>query len=186
MDWKEIGAKVAKIGASLLGGALGGPGGAAIGSMVASLFGVENDPAAIYQAVQSDPQAAIKLRGLELKHKERLEELQVDRARIDTEERLGTIRQINETMRAESESEHWVQYSWRPVNGFAFAAAILLIYFVLPLAGKTPPTVPQWIWIGWGAILGVTTWDRGKEKRAASGGNSPGMIQSAITAIRGG
>jgi len=185
MDWKKLGTNVAKIGAPLLGGALGGPGGAAIGSMVASLFGTENDPTAIYQAMQSDPQAVMKLRELELKHKERLEELQVEQARIDSAERLGTIQQINETMRAESKSEHWIQYSWRPVNGFAFAAAILLIYFVLPLAGETPPTVPEWIWIGWGTILGVTTWDRGKEKRIVAGENKPGMIQSAITAIRG-
>ena len=185
MDWKKLGVRVAKIGAPLLGGALGGPGGAAIGSIVASLFGVDNDPGAIYQAVQSDPQAAVKLRELELNHKERLEELQVERARIDMEERLGTIRQINETMRAESKSEHWIQYSWRPVNGYAFAAAILLIYFALPLAGKIPPAVPQWIWIGWGTILGVTTWDRGKEKRTAAGENKPGMIDGVITAIRG-
>jgi len=185
MDWKNLGTQIAKIGAPLLGGALGGPGGAAIGTMMASMFGVENDSAAIYQAVQSDPQAAVKLRELELRHKERLEELQMESARIDTEERLGTIREINQTMRAESKSEHWLQYSWRPVNGFAFAAAILLIYFALPLAGKTPPDVPQWIWIGWGTILGVTTWDRGKEKRIIAGDNKPGIIEGAISAIKG-
>ena len=84
-----------------------------------------------------------------------------------------------------SEIEKWPQYAWRSFNGFLFGLAIVLIYFVLPLAGKTIPAVPHEIWIGWGAVLGVTTWDRGKEKRTKAGDIKPGLIAGAISAILG-
>ena len=88
-------------------------------------------------------------------------------------------------MRAESESEHWPQYSWRPFNGFSFPLAVILVYFLLPLLGKTVPEIPQWVWVGWLSILGVATYDRGKEKRARVGENKTGLIAGAIKAIRG-
>ena len=95
---------------------------------------------------------------------------------------------VNLTMQAESKSEHWPQWSWRPYNGFLFGTAVVLIYFLLPLLGKTVPEVPQWIWIGWGAILGVTTWGRGKEKRAKAVEESAGLgqrIGGFFNAVRG-
>lgn len=36
MDWSDVGKKIISVGAPLLGGALGGPAGAAIGQVVAS------------------------------------------------------------------------------------------------------------------------------------------------------
>jgi len=51
--------------------------------------------------------------------------------------------------------------------------------------GKTIPAVPHEILIGWGVVLGVTTWDRGKEKRTKAGQIKPGLIAGAISAIRG-
>jgi Holin of 3TMs, for gene-transfer release len=186
MDWKALGKKVIGMGAPILGTALLGPGaGTAVGSLVAGLFGVKNDPSSIEAAIQADPQAATKLIELQFKHEERLAELALDHAKVENERELGIIIEVNQTMRAESESEHWAQWSWRPFNGFAFGISIILIYFVLPACAKTIPDVPQWIWIGWGAILGVTTWDRGKAKRIEVGGNKPGLIEGAINAIKG-
>jgi hypothetical protein len=50
---------------------------------------------------------------------------------------------------------------------------------------KTVPAIPQAVWIGWLAILGVATWDRGKEKRIKAGEQlKPGLIESAINAIK--
>jgi hypothetical protein len=47
------------------------------------------------------------------------------------------------------------------------------------------PAIPQAVWIGWLAILGVATWDRGKEKRIKAGEQlKPGLIESAINAIK--
>lgn len=71
MNWSDIGKKIGGI-APLLGGAVGGPGGSAIGSMVASVLGVENTPEAIDEAIRNDPDAAIKLKQLQNEEAESL------------------------------------------------------------------------------------------------------------------
>ncbi|MBW2030750.1 MAG: hypothetical protein JRJ31_16935 [Deltaproteobacteria bacterium] len=91
---------------------------------------------------------------------------------------------VNRTMRVEAKSEHWPQYSWRPFCGFLWPLAVLGIYVILPLAEKTVPNVPQWIWLGWASILGVSAWHRGREKRVQAG-DVEGVLGSVIKAIRG-
>lgn len=93
---------------------------------------------------------------------------------------------VNATMQTEAKSEKWPQYCWRPFNGFMFPLAVMFIYFLLPAFGETVPAVPQWVWAGWISILGVATYDRGKEKRAKAGDAATGLIAGAIKAIRGG
>ncbi|MDE7064957.1 MAG: hypothetical protein K2O70_05725 [Desulfovibrionaceae bacterium] len=71
MDWKDVGKTISKV-APILGTILGGPVGAAAGgaaSLIASLFGCEEDPAAVMQAIQNDPQAMIRLKELEVQHR---------------------------------------------------------------------------------------------------------------------
>lgn len=125
--------------------------------------------------IEADPKLFLELQTKAMDHEARMEEIKA--------KKLATV---NTTMQAESKSEHWPQWLWRPFNGFLFGLAVVLIYFVLPLAGEEIPSVPQWIWIGWGAILGVTTWDRGKEKRVAAGEVKQGLITGVIKAIKGG
>lgn len=105
--WKQLGDTVAKF-APLLGGALGGPGGAAIGQLVAAAFGVENTPDAIEQAVARDPQAAIKLQEIQMRHKERLEELALERHRADLEAETALHSASQETIR--TEAQHGTDY----------------------------------------------------------------------------
>lgn len=116
--------------------------------------------------------------------------LELQRVSADREVRIREceskdLETVNITMRAEGKSEHMPQWLWRPFNGFLFPLAIIAIYFVLPWTESEVPDVPQWIWIGWGAVLGVTTWDRGKEKRLKAGENGLGIIGNAIKAIKG-
>lgn len=76
MDWKKLGKDVVSAGAPILGGVLGGPGGATIGAMVASLFDADpDDPKDIAVKMAADPESAIKLRTLELNHKVDFEKL---------------------------------------------------------------------------------------------------------------
>ena len=130
---------------------------------------------AVAQKIEADPKLFLELQAKSMDHEARMADIEA--------KNLATV---NATMQAESKSEHWPQWLWRPFNGFLFGLAVILIYFVLPLAGEEIPAVPQWIWIGWGAILGVTTWDRGKEKRAKAGDIETGLLAGAIKAIRGG
>ena len=124
--------------------------------------------------ISADPKLTLELHRLAADREIRLAELDADK-----------LLAVNETMRAESKSEHWPQYSWRPFNGFSYPFAVILIYFVLPCLGKIVPAVPQWIWVGWLSILGVATYGRNKEKQAKAGAPSPGFLAGAIKAIRG-
>ncbi len=185
MDWKALGKKVVKLGAPLLGTALGGPGGGAVGAIVGNMFGVDSsDPSVIDAAISADPQALVKLKEIQLEHKVELERIALEHTRIESEERRANLAQVNETMRAESKSEHWMQFSWRPFNGFCFPVATIAIYFILPLAKVPVPDVPPNVWLGWLTILGVATWDRGKQKRIQAGEQKTGLIASAIQAIK--
>lgn len=85
MNWMDIGKQAIQMGAPILGGALGGPAGAAVGTMIANQFGIDTPtPDSIMAAIKADPDAALKLREVELRHQERLLEMEVDRFRIET------------------------------------------------------------------------------------------------------
>ncbi len=129
----------------------------------------------VAQKIANDPKLALELQTKAMDHEARMADIEA--------KKLATV---NQTMQVESKSDKWPQYSWRPFNGFSFPLAVILIYFVLPIANATVPVVPQWVWMGWLSILGVATWDRGKEKRARAGEEKSGIIESAINAIRGG
>lgn len=87
---------------------------------------------------------------------------------------------VNQTMQTEAKSEHWPQYSWRPfwgfVSGGAFGFVVGLCCYLgfKAVIGGNPQAlamVPQLVtafstlFAIPGAILGVTAWHRGKEKR---------------------
>ena len=64
IDWKKVGRQIADA-APMLGTALGGPAGAAIGAIVASTLGTANDPAEVMAKLQADPQSLMRLKELE-------------------------------------------------------------------------------------------------------------------------
>jgi len=129
---------------------------------------------AVAEKIAADPALMVQLQEKAMEHEARLAEIEARK-----------LESVNQTMRAESTSERWPQYSWRPFNGFTFPLAVLLIYAALPACGKTVPDVPEMVWVGWLSILGVATWDRGKEKRTKAGETKPGLIAGAIKALRG-
>jgi len=80
MKWSSLGEKIAEF-APLLGSVVGGPAGGVIGSVIATAFGVEDNPKAIAQAVRNDPEAAVKLRKIELDNKAELERIKMEEAK---------------------------------------------------------------------------------------------------------
>ena len=104
-----------------------------------------------------------------------------EKARFESEYRLAmlaadttAVQAVNATMQAESKSEHWAQWLWRPFNGFAFGITLFCNYaipvivnsLILPFLSSphTPlvaGTIPPEALMAWGAILGVTAWHRG-------------------------
>ncbi|OBQ46219.1 hypothetical protein [Halodesulfovibrio spirochaetisodalis] len=85
MDWKDIGAVVAKS-APILGAALGGPVGAiagAAGTLVASFLGCEDSPQAVEQAIKQNPETLLKLKELEAQQQAQL--IGWQKAQLDAE-----------------------------------------------------------------------------------------------------
>lgn len=79
-----------------------------------------------------------------------------------------TIESVNATMREEAKSEHWIQYSWRPLVGFTFAGVIINNYILVPyvstFAKIQPINIPDGIWSAMLVVLGVAAGTRGLEK----------------------
>lgn len=86
------------------------------------------------------------------------------------------VQAVNQTMQAEAKSEHWLQWSWRPLNGYALAIGSLasvigtlwLCYQAVvakdPGALNALPTLVTSITMVLaipGAVCGVTAWHRG-------------------------
>lgn len=74
MNWKNIGQKIGQM-APTLGLVLGGPAGAAAGTLIASALGTSNNPDAVAAALEADPNAMLKLKELQMTHEVKLQEL---------------------------------------------------------------------------------------------------------------
>lgn len=71
MDWSSIKKLVSKA-APLVGTALGGPAGGAVGAMLAGTLGVDPEPKAVAQALRHDPEALVKVRQFELENEKHI------------------------------------------------------------------------------------------------------------------
>lgn len=76
MDWKDVAGVVGKA-APILGGILGGPAGAAVGGLISTALGTDPTPDAVSSAILNDPDAALKLKELEVNSKVELQRLSV-------------------------------------------------------------------------------------------------------------
>lgn len=82
MDWKDLGQVVGRA-APMLGTLLGGPAGAAVGSMIASALGTQPTPDAVESAIAGNPDALIKLRQIEANRAIRFQELLTEQAKTE-------------------------------------------------------------------------------------------------------
>mgnify|MGYP001411261970 CR=1 FL=1 len=180
MKWKNIAAAVGKA-APLLGSILAGPGGAAAGAIVASALGVDATPDAIDKVIKADPEAALKLKKIELDHAAELR-------RLTLEATSNTLAQINQTMRVEALSDNWWVSGWRPFWGFLSAIAFFLqagaVSWLLVTGGKAELVAALGaLSVFWGvplAIVGVTAYGRSTEKVARVTGEQPETILGAV------
>jgi hypothetical protein len=140
MDWKEVGRSVASA-APALGVALGGPAGGAVGSLIAAAFGADSTPAAVARAVAADPNAAGKLREVELRHAEALAAL----AAQQYEAQLLDVQQARVAHR-----EHWMPWALTIVLAL-MVAAMGVGLFVL----DTPSENREVVYLLAGQLLGA-------------------------------
>lgn len=179
MNWVDIRNTVESVAGTVLpgiGGLIAGPAGAKVGGILASVLGVANTPDAVQQALQTDPQAAVKL--AQIASDERialaLQATQERQAQITAD--TTVIESINKTMQGESNAEHFLTYAWRPIWGLVSAAAFFVVCvlccilaYQAVLGGHpeamsmTPQLVGSFTALFGipGAILGIASWHRG-------------------------
>lgn len=178
MDFSGLAGSVARLGLPLIGRALGGPAGGVVANMISGALGLEtDDPSEISRVIVSDPAAAERLRAMEIEKAAELD-------RFVKEAEAKALAEVNATMRAEAGSEHFLTRTWRPVWGyvsaFAFGLAIvglIIFLFVIAWTGAWEaltalPTFVNSLVILFGipgAVLGITTWHRGKMQRIRAG-----------------
>jgi len=177
MDLKKLGKTVANF-APLLGSVIGGPAGGAIGEVVASAFGTNNTDE-LENIIKTDPKAAIKLREIESNNLIELQKLKVQEAANVLAADTSRINSVNKTMQSESRSDDNWQKHWRPfwgyISGTAFFLEIMsIIYAIVQMPSQAPEVIKALATMDvfWGvplAILGISAYHRGKEKRAIAG-----------------
>lgn len=171
MNWSDLGKALADYGLPTLGKALLGPAGALIGKGLASAIGTPSDaPMDILKAITEDSEKSAAARRFELENETELKRLAYAHEEKLEAEDTARIVAVNETIREElknSATEEWYQKAWRPFNGFAFGTTMFGCYFLLPLLRLPVPSVPFEAWAAWGAVLGVASWWRGKQKVGA-------------------
>ena len=183
MKWSDVAPSIGKF-APILGTLIGGPAGAALGAVVASVLGVEATPSAVSEAMRINPDAAVKLQEIESNERVKLQEMAVQQAANEMEAATKAAVSVNSTMQAEAASEHWPTYTWRPAIGFSVAfntavSAILVVgiyggvMFGAPAATAALATLPM-VLASLAAIsatvmpiLGIASWFRGKAQADA-------------------
>jgi hypothetical protein len=177
MDWSKVISSAEKV-APLLATGLGGPLAGGIVATLESVFGLSPGtatPDTLANAIAIDPNAALKLKQAELDFK-------IQSLQEDTKQLIA----VNETMQAESKSEHWTQYTRRPVWGFLSAGAFFIVcsavcYLVYQAIenkdgtamGNIPLIIGSFttLFSVPGAILGIASWKRGDMQIANAKGN---------------
>ena len=178
-----------KWGPSLIGSLMGDKAEKVAGDVVSiatSVTGITNPQEAI-DALDKSPELVLRFREL-------LMDYQIKMAQEETKR----LQAVNETMQAESKSEHWPQWSWRPFNGYMFGITLFMNYGLPPIVNMfirgmgeaakdgtysllVPGTVPEWVFMAWASVLGVTAWHRGVNKRVESGE----AIQTPMDKLKG-
>lgn len=168
--------------APLLGSALGGPAGGAVGSLIANALGVEENPDAVQKAMQSDPEAAAKLQALQNEHQRELR-------RMVLEAETARLGEINETYRKEIGSEDAFVRRARPmflyVVAFSVAVEVLIAVYVIAVGASLSDlatlyqalSIPQGIAAG---MCGVYLKQRSNDKMVKAGMQPKGLLEGLL------
>lgn len=133
--------------APMIAGMLGGPKAADVATKVVGIAQAvtgQSTPDAALAAIQANPELAMQFQTRLVDSHVELANIAADVEKAQIAASVQNASDINKTMQAEGNSEHWQTYSWRPFIGFAvgfntFASGLLvLIVFVPVMFGSAP------------------------------------------------
>lgn len=147
-----------------------------------------DDPQEAVNAIHASPELQVKM-----------QELTNNLIIAEMQEETKQLQAVNATMQAEAKSEHWPQWSWRPFNGYMFGLTLFFNYAFPPIVNMfiaafgeattkhlAAGSIPEFVFVAWASVLGVTSWHRGMQKREKDGGGSSGMMSALAQRIAGG
>ena len=139
MEWKDLAKDIAGA-APLLSGVLaatgvGAPAAAAVaavGGLLSSALGVPNTPDDVAKALQTDPDAAVKLAQVEATHGENMASIANAAQAANDSAQVAQLGQINATMQVEDKTRafSWRDY-WGYIAGTAFGAVVLAVIYLV-------------------------------------------------------
>ena len=188
-DWNELAEHIVALGAPLIGGALGGPLGAAAGKLLADALGASDvTPGAVKAVIEAEGDSgAIK---------SAVREADAQFAAALAQAGQEQVRQVGETQRAEMLSNDLLQRAWRPLHALELSLIECPLFAVTLLHSLW--TGSQSAIAGFGSlsgllmayfgarfgILGVYVTSRSREKLAVTTGEiSPGLIADLAKTI---
>jgi len=131
LKFKNLSSLVGK-GAPLVGSLLLGNAGEKVGSMIASVLGVENNQDKIMEKLISDPDSFVKIKQLELSHKEELQKLQLAEMQVVTADIQSARNRELEIIKTTGESEwHMPALAWFITAGY-IGLVFTLVFVTIP------------------------------------------------------
>jgi len=184
--WDKVKSLVSES-APLLGGLIGGPAGSII-SLIASSLGTDETPTAIEQAIQTDPDAALKLRTTQENNLAMLQHmaLQVDQAKFT---------ENHKTYRAELSQDDLYTKRWRPTLGYALTFSwvitwLAIAYTIIWETSNAQNIITALVntsalWVVALGVLGVNVHSRSQDKKLQAGVLESGMFDKLKNLIGG-
>jgi hypothetical protein len=140
MSWLSIAGVVGKA-VPILGTLLAGPAGSVVGTLISSVLGTADNPDSVSTAVQSDPNALVKLQDLATIHKIELEQLLVtseqNRLQAETTQYLASV---DDRKNARSFAETQPKDFIRPIVTVVLLVGALVILFLV-FSGKASDVI---------------------------------------------
>lgn len=182
MNWSDLGRTLLGLGLPTLGGLLLGPGGAAIGSTIASQIGVPATPEALGKALQTDPDVLKKMQDTEAEW--------ARTAATMAQANATQAQSVNATIQAEiAKGVSW--WHWRHLLGYVvggwiagIAVATTKLMFVGSVEQITllSPLLNS-VWPYFGAacgLLGYVAMDTSRRTTSAAAGVPAGSLLDVI------
>tara|TARA_R110002096_G_scaffold427197_1_gene637733 strand:+ start:75 stop:602 length:528 start_codon:yes stop_codon:yes gene_type:complete len=131
MNWDNVKSLIGNS-APIIGGLLGGPAGAGIGTLISSVLGVEDNPNAVINELKANPEAMLKLQQMQTTHKEKLEEFRLSEIEMNLKD-VASARDRQIKSETATGQKDWNLYAlaWLIVGGY-----FGLIFFLL--SGTVP------------------------------------------------
>ncbi len=171
MDWLKT---IAPTAATLLGGPLAGMAVKFLADKLGAPAETVDAVSFMLSGLNETPEGRIKLAEIDAALKTHAIDAGIDLEKLA----VANAADVNKTMQAESASEHWPTYSWRPSIGFAVALNVLMtsatvaLAYVMVIFMDKKPDVLSYLPAMIGAmaalvgvvapILGIASWFRGK------------------------